>query len=222
MHQRRNPATRGVARLRAVLPHGRRLSDEVWTGRHRGLRALLWCHIPALWSFALIQGFSPLHATQEAGALAVLAAGASWHRLGRAVRSSIAAVGLVVASSILVHLWGGVIEAHFHFFAVLSFLALYQAWLPFLLALGYVVIEHGVMGVPAPESVYNHPAAVQSPWKWALVHGAFVLAASVASLFAWRITEDEHCTTPSPACRTASRCSSASSPQCARTRSAPR
>jgi diguanylate cyclase (GGDEF)-like protein len=30
---------------------------------------------------------------------------------------------------------------------------------------------------------------VRSPWKWALVHGAFVLAASVAYLVNWRLSE---------------------------------
>ena len=58
--------------------------------------------------------------------------------------------------------------------------------LPFLLALGYVVLHHGVMGVLDPRSVYNHPAAWNNPWKWAAIHGAFVLAASVANLTAWR------------------------------------
>jgi hypothetical protein len=33
-----------------------------------------------------------------------------------------------------------------------------------------------------PTAVFNHPAAQQAPWKWALIHGRFVLAASVAYL----------------------------------------
>jgi len=42
------------------------------------------------------------------------------------------------SSAILVHLSGGYIEFHFHFFVMLVFLALLQDWLPFLLAVGYV------------------------------------------------------------------------------------
>jgi diguanylate cyclase (GGDEF)-like protein len=37
--------------------------------------------------------------------------------------------------------------------------------------------------------VFNHPAAWQQPWKWALIHGGFVLAASVAYLVNWRLSE---------------------------------
>lgn len=89
----------------------------------------------------------------------------------------------------LVHLWGGTIEAHFHFFVVVALLTLYQSWLPFLLGLVYVVGHHGIVGTLAPEAVYNHAAAVASPWQWALIHAAFVLAASAANVAAWRLNE---------------------------------
>ena len=42
--------------------------------------------------------------------------------------------------------------------------------LPFLVAIGYVVLHHGLGGVLAPESVYSHGAAVAHPWRWALIH----------------------------------------------------
>ena len=89
------------------------------------------------------------------------------------------------------HLWGGAIEAHFHFFVMIGVLTLYQDWLPFLVAIGYVVLHHGLVGVIAPETVYNHPAAVENPWRWALIHGAFVLAASAAHVVAWRTNENQ-------------------------------
>jgi len=56
-------------------------------------------------------------------------------------------------------MWGGVIEAHFHFFVMFGVLTLYQDWLPFLVAIGYVALHDGVVGVFAPDAVYNHPAA---------------------------------------------------------------
>jgi GGDEF domain-containing protein len=43
--------------------------------------------------------------------------------------------------------------------------------------------------VLAPAEVFNHPAAQHSPWKWALIHGGFVLGASVAYLVNWRLSE---------------------------------
>jgi diguanylate cyclase (GGDEF)-like protein len=82
-----------------------------------------------------------------------------------------------------------VVEAHFHFFVMIGVITLYQDWLPFGLALGYVVVHHTVLGMLAPTQVFNHPAAERAPWKWALIHGAFVAAASVAYLVNWRLSE---------------------------------
>ena len=39
------------------------------------------------------------------------------------------------------------------------------------------------------EAVFNHPSAWGSPWLWATVHGAFVLAASAVSLIHWHLNE---------------------------------
>ena len=59
----------------------------------------------------------------------------------------------MTCSALLVHIWGGTIEAHFHFFVVMSLLMLFQDWVPFLVAIGYVVVHHGLVGALAPESV---------------------------------------------------------------------
>ena len=40
-----------------------------------------------------------------------------------------------------------------------------------------------------PHSVYAHGPAQESPWFWALIHGAFILAASAANVVSWRATE---------------------------------
>jgi PAS domain S-box-containing protein len=37
--------------------------------------------------------------------------------------------------------------------------------------------------------VYNHPDGWANPWKWAAIHGVFVLAASIACLVNWRLNE---------------------------------
>jgi diguanylate cyclase (GGDEF)-like protein len=54
-----------------------------------------------------------------------------------------------------------------------------------------VVLHHGVMGVLEPQSVYSNPAAVASPWRWALIRGAFVLAASATHMASWRTNEQQ-------------------------------
>jgi PAS domain S-box-containing protein len=93
------------------------------------------------------------------------------------------------SSAILVHLSGGYIEFHFHFFVMLSFLALCQVWIPYLLAVAFVAVHHGVVGVLWPQSVYNHDAAFNAPWTWAGIHAFFVLWSCVGSVVAWRFNE---------------------------------
>jgi diguanylate cyclase len=173
------------------LPEGRHLSDEVWVQRHRGLTWLLWMHIPVLYGYALLRGWGPASGALQVAILAVPAAIAMIPRLSRNLRSSSTSIGLVIGASVLVHLAGGSIEAHFEFFVIIAFLTLYQAWLPFLLALAYVVLEHGLLGAIDPSVVYNSPADIAHPWKFAAIHGGFVLAASFANVLSWRLTEQE-------------------------------
>ena len=185
---RRRPDLR---RALAVLPRGRRLRPEVWQQRHVGMLWLLWAHVPGMLVFALARGQRLEHAGLEALGIAVLAGAATWTRLDPLLRSCAASLGLVVSSSVLVHIAAGRTEAHFHFFIVLAFLALYQAWSPFLVALGYVIVQHSAVGLLDPDSVYDHAGAVDRPLVWALLHGVAVLCASAASLLAWRLTEHE-------------------------------
>src|SRR5918998_252966 len=99
---------------------------------------------------------------------------------GRRFKSSMVSLGLLSAAALLVHSSGGVIEAHFHFFVVIVVLTLYEDWMPFLLAVGYVVLHHGAAGVLDSNAVYNHAGAVADPWNWAAIPGAFVFMAGVA------------------------------------------
>jgi diguanylate cyclase (GGDEF)-like protein len=173
------------------LPEGRRLSDEVWTQRHKALTWALWAHVPALFAFGLIRGYSAGSAALAVSVLVIPASIAMIPTLSRNVRSSSTSIGLVIAASSMVHLAGGSIEAHFQFFVVLAFLTLYQAWLPFLLAMFYVVVEHGIIGTIDPKAVYSDPAAIHHPWEYAAIHGGFVIAASFGNVLAWRLTEQE-------------------------------
>jgi diguanylate cyclase (GGDEF)-like protein len=155
------------------------------------MTAFLWLHVPALFGFALTRGFSPSAAAAQVSILLLPALLGSLPPLSRNVRSASTSLGLVIAASLLVHISGGSIEAHFQFFVILAFLTLYQSWLPYLLALLYVVAEHGIVGALDPRSVYDNPAAVAHPWRYALIHGGFVLAASCANVLSWRLTEQE-------------------------------
>jgi len=185
------PSTlRGVgARLRGLVPEGRRLPERVWSRRHRGILVLLWMHAVGIAVFAAVRQFEVSHILFEVGAVGVTAVLAGVLPGPRRLRSVIACFGLMTSSALLVHLSGGYIEFHFHFFVMVGLLALYQDWTTFILAIGYVVVHHGVVGVLDPQSVYNHGAAWAHPWQWAGIHGAFILAMSAVTLTTWRVTE---------------------------------
>jgi len=72
---------------------------------------------------------------------------------------------------------------------MLTFLALLQDRIPFLLAILYVALHHGVVGYFWPEEVFNHAAAFDAPWTWAGIHAFFILWSSVGSVIAWRFNE---------------------------------
>jgi diguanylate cyclase (GGDEF)-like protein/PAS domain S-box-containing protein len=173
-----------------ILPRGGVLPEVSWQGRHRGITLLLWAHVIALPLIGMWRQQPPGRASLEVALVALFAIGASTRHFSMNTRSAMATMGLVFSSSILVHFFGGLIEMHFHYFVVVAVVALYQAWLPFLLALVFVVFQHAVVGVLTPHMVYNHHDAVMHPWTWALIHGGFVLAESITCLMYWRISED--------------------------------
>ena len=180
---------RAKLHLRDLLPTGRSLPEGSWLGRHRAILVLLWLHIPAIALYGVIEGHGLLHSLLEASAIALFAIAASPQTISPRVRSAVATVGLVSCSAVLVHLSGGLIEMHFHFFVMVAVVTLYQAWLPFLLAIAFVVIHHGTVGVIHSSQVYNHPSAIAHPWKWAFIHGLFIAAESAAGLVAWKLNE---------------------------------
>jgi signal transduction histidine kinase len=188
--------------LRSLIPTGGTLPKEIWLQRHRFLVGLTWFHAiiiallgPLLgytWEFsfdALSKDGTIPHILLESSIIALFAALASWRRIGPTLKAILVALGLTTSSAIFVHLSGGYIELHFHFFVMIVFLAFYQDWIPFGVAITYVALHHGFVGVLWPQKVYNHPAAFESPWTWAGIHAFFVLWAAAGSLIAWRYNE---------------------------------
>jgi signal transduction histidine kinase/ActR/RegA family two-component response regulator len=172
-----------------AVPRGSSLPGHVWRQRHRGIVTILWCHAIGIGCFSLYTGQSVGHSVFEGGLIGAAALAAAIPLLTRTWRASIAALGLVASSGVLVHLSGGYIELHFHFFVMVGLLTLYQQWIPFLLAIGFVLVHHGVVGVLDPSAVYNHPAAIAHPWRWAAIHALFITAMSIVSLISWRVNE---------------------------------
>lgn len=78
---------------------------------------------------------------------------------------------------------------HFSFFVVIVVLTLYEDWLVFLLAVGFVLIHHGIMGTVDPRAVFSDPREWKDPWAWAGLHALFTALAGIAGVTAWGVNE---------------------------------
>ena len=172
-----------------LLPQGRTLPAADWQRRHRVLLWLLWAHAAGLTIFALVRGNPLVHSALEGGLVGAFALAAVAGGRGQRFQAVAVALGLMTASAVLVHLWDGRTEAHFHFFVMVYVLALYEDWLPFGLSFGFVVLHHGGMGALGATDVYGAADAIAHPWWWALVHGFFILGADVVAVASWRLNE---------------------------------
>jgi signal transduction histidine kinase len=173
-----------------LVPHGYGLSSADWHRRHQLLLVVLAVHIPGLAAFGVF-----LRQPPDAVLLAVVVPGAcllfGWLlERHRRVASVAVTGGLVWSSAALVGLTGGTIEAHFHFFIIIGFIALYQDWVPFLFNVLFTVVSHGVGSVWQQTLIFNHTPAQSNPWLWSLIHGVAVLLACVGMALFWRVTED--------------------------------
>ncbi len=178
------------AELRSRLPRGETLPPENWHKRHRAMTLVAWAHVPALFVFALFTHHSLATALASVSPVAMLAWVAGRRELGRKRRAAAVCFALLTCSAVLVHLWGGRIEAHFHFFVMVTLLATYEEWFPYLLAFLYVLVHHGLMGALDSHAVYSTPDAQSHPWRWAAVHALFISALGIVNLVSWRMNED--------------------------------
>lgn len=189
-------------RLKSLVPSGKSLPEKEWRQRHRFLVGLTWFHALVIaligpicgysWDFslgALFRDGTVLHVMGEGMIVALFAFVGGRGTGSRPLDATLIGFGLMSSSAIFVHLSGGYIELHFHFFVMLIFISLYQDWIPYLLSIAYVAIHHGLVGVLRPEDVYNHAAALNAPWTWAGIHAFFVLWSCVGSAIAWRFNE---------------------------------
>jgi Histidine kinase-, DNA gyrase B-, and HSP90-like ATPase len=180
----------GLTRLLAYLPRGNTLDDRAWHKRHVFLQAVLLLHLLLLYVFGLFMGRS------ARDTLVVLSVPAACLVLGHLVRhrrvaSVLITAGLTYGSAVLVSFSNGSIEAHFHFFIMIGFIALYQDWVPFLWNVVFTVLSHGFGSAVRTDLIFNHPAGQTSPWVWSAIHGVAVLAACCGVVIFWETTERE-------------------------------
>ena len=156
LQERARSDTGRFARARRLLPIGAGLTPGIWQVRHRVICGLAWAHAVGVPLYGIAQGKAIVHSLLEGLPIALFALVASAPFLPRRARGAAASMALLTSSAILVHFSGGLIEMHFHFFVMVPIVALYQDWAPFGLAIGYVFVHHGMIGMLAPESVFNH------------------------------------------------------------------
>jgi hypothetical protein len=178
-----------VAWVMAFLPSGGDLAYADFLRRHRTIVYLIWVQAAGTLLFGLVRHVYPPVAVLECSIIAALGAVAMIEVLAPRFRAAIATLALITTSAVIVQFSGGYIEAHFHFFVMLAVISLYQDWVPFLLAILYVAVDHGVVGTLFPHATYNNPDAIAHPWQWALIHAAFVLGEAVALLAGWKVIE---------------------------------
>jgi putative two-component system response regulator len=118
--------------------------------------------------------------------LPALALGMS-SRVSRRVRGSAVALALMLDATLVVHASHGLSEAHFMFFVFIPLVALYADWAPLGLAVGYVFTHHALLGVLAPQEVFEEGTI--PVWERAAIHAGLVLLASAAALTEWHISE---------------------------------
>jgi hypothetical protein len=185
------PASGGViARVRAALPQGGSLPEADFRQRHMMIVGLLWVMILALAIYAVAaHGDAAVGYTPEFAATLAFAGLAMWEGASRKWRSISSSMGLLTASATLVDISGGLIDMHFSFFVVVVVLTLYEDWVTFLLAVAFVLIHHGVMGMIDPRAVFGDPRYWRDPWFWAGLHAVFIALAGAAGVIAWGLNE---------------------------------
>ncbi len=173
-----------------AVPRGYNLAEEDWQRRHRIMLWVLGLHVPALGIFGLAFGYTPQ--TMALVLIPPVAAETLGYLLRRHRRAASVGVtgGLVYCSAALVGLTHGTIEAHFHFFVIIGFIALYQDWAPFLFNIIFTVLSHGIGSAWQQSLVFDTASGQANPWLWSSLHGIAVLFACAGMMLLWRVTED--------------------------------
>lgn len=179
------------------IPDGSRISDSVFESRHRVVLIATALQLPFIFGVSRLTGFESItgaelpsiplvHSIAGVGLIAVLLGVAVVPTLPRKVRTSLASLAFMTTAAVLAYFTGGFIEAHFLYFVGVGFVALYEDWVPFGVAIGYVATQHSVFGLLEWFTVYNHPAAMSKPVVWGGIHAVFVSMLAVSILINWQ------------------------------------
>jgi diguanylate cyclase (GGDEF)-like protein len=180
-----------MRRMVAWLPEGRSLPEHTWSRRHRGIVRFALIQAVGVGAFGFLRGASVILCLLDVMLVGAPALLALYSGVSRRARTISATVSLMFASATIVDLAGGSDVAHFHFFVMVAVVALYQDWTAFGVCILITVLHHAVLGTIDPDVVYGDTTERRDPILWAFVHGAFVLAESVALLISWKGNEQQ-------------------------------
>jgi hypothetical protein len=99
-------------------------------------------------------------------------------RPGSELTRHVVAAAQMLWSALLIHLWGGRIETHFHVFGSLGILSGYRDWKVLITGTVVIAADHLIRGVVWPESVYG----IVNPEWWRFLEHAFWVVYAVAFL----------------------------------------
>lgn len=176
--------------IRDQIPRGDRLSDESFRSRHRTVAVAVLILVVVLVGVGLGLGDGVGHIALELSPI-IVSGVVAWRSRNRTIATLTMSFAVMMSASTLVHQTSGLIESHFLFFVLLPLVALYQDWRAFLGSIGFVVLSHMVVSTVDPAGVYNHPAALNNPIKWAFIHALFVAGLVVVLLIEWNFAERE-------------------------------
>jgi methyl-accepting chemotaxis protein len=189
-----SPAAAPAAALQAVTaasqPVGESLLHAGYRTADRVLRRLLLAHL------LLVVALAPLRGTWTEALLwgvPVVGLGwlAAWRWEGRlGARLSIAAA-LLTVSALIIHQTGGMIEMHFHIFAILAFLLLYRDWRVPVAGAVVVALHHALFNVLQDAGtgvmVFQH----HTGWGIVAVHAAWVVFETAILVYMARLLAGE-------------------------------
>ncbi len=135
-----------------------------------GIAVALWIP-PKSWVGVTPQNHGVVWLAVFCGGSALFAAALALWRPGEARTRQVVAIAQLLISSLLIQLSGGNIEAYFHIFVSLAFLAFYRDWKVLLTASVVAVADHYVRGGDSPLSAYG--VATPSMWR-TLEHAAWL------------------------------------------------
>lgn len=142
-----------------------------------------WAHLPVIIGVACWQGSSPVQAALLT--LAVLAGPTLLFLLQRASLAtaiSIAMAGMAL-SAVLIHVAHGMIEMHFHIFALISLLTVFGSEWVIVAAAATVAVHHLAFFYLLPRSVFNYDASLLI----VVVHAVFVVLEAVGACYIARV-----------------------------------